>query len=169
MNRTQKKEWVESMNGVFSSTGVVIVTHYKGLNVAEISELRNNIRDAGASFKVTNNLLTKIALAGSPYESLRDLFVGPTAIAYAEDPVAAAKAIALFAKENEKLVMVGGAFGDTILDEAGVKKLATMASLDEIRAKIVALINTPATRIAGVTQAPAGQIARVIGAFAAKG
>lgn len=169
MQRAAKTEWVKSVHDIFSTTDIVIITHYKGLSVAEISELRGQAREAGASFKVTKNRLAKLSLKDTQYEGLSEHFNGPTAIAYANDPVAAAKVIATFAKKNEKLVMLGGAFGEHQLDEAAIKQLATMPSLDELRGKLVALINTPATRLAGVLQAPAGQLARVCGAYGAQG
>lgn len=168
MNRTDKQTWVESANEIFNGAEIVIVAHYQGLTVAEMSDLRNQVREAGAGFKVTKNRLTKRALKDTQYEGLSDMFSGPTAVAFANDPVAAAKVIAKFAKGNDKLKMLGGAFGDNTLDEAAIKHLATMPSLDELRGKIVALLNTPATRIAGVLQAPAGQLARVFGAYGAQ-
>jgi large subunit ribosomal protein L10 len=168
MDRAQKQELVKELHGVFDNAGVVVVTHYSGLNVAEITRLRNELRDTGASFKVTKNRLTKLALEGTSKTPLSDLFEGPTAIGYSEDPVSAPKAIANFAKSNENLVILGGMMGDVVLDEGGVKELAALPSLDELRAKLVGMISTPATRIAGVLQAPAGQVARVIGAYGAK-
>lgn len=168
MNRTQKKEWIESANAKFKDAAIVLVAHYKGLTVAEITDLRVKVRAAGAGFKVTKNLLAKRALSETTYEKISSLFKGPTAIAYANDPVAAAKVMHEFAKKNGKLVLVGGAFGDTVLDQAAIGQLAVLPSLDELRAKILALLNTPATRIAGVLQAPAGQLARVFNAYATK-
>jgi large subunit ribosomal protein L10 len=168
MNRTQKQEWIESVNSNVKDAGILLVAHYKGLTVAEMTNLRVAVRKTGAGFKVTKNLLAKRAIAGTQYEKLSHLFKGPTAVAYATDPVSAAKALAEFAKKNEKLVLVGGAFGETILDKAAIQQLATLPSLDELRAKIIALLQTPATRIAGVLQAPAGQLARVFGAYATK-
>lgn len=168
MNRAEKKEWISDANGLFGGAEIVIVAHYQGLTVAEMSKLRGQVRTAGASFRVTQNRLTKLALAGTQYEALKDLFTGPTAVAFSNDPVAAAKVIAGFSKDNEKLKLVGGAFGKQVLSQADIKQLATLPSLDELRAKILALINTPATRIAGVLQAPAGQLARVFGAYATK-
>lgn len=168
MNRTQKKEWIESTNAHVKDAGILLVAHYKGLTVAEMTNLRIAVRKTGAGFKVTKNLLAKRAIAGTQYEKLTHLFKGPTAVAYATDPVSAAKALAEFAKKNEKLVLVGGAFGETILDKAAIQQLATLPSLDELRAKIIAILQTPATRIAGVLQAPAGQLARVFGAYANK-
>ena len=168
MNRTQKQEWIESTNSSVKDAGILLVAHYKGLTVAEITALRVAVRNTGAGFKVTKNLLAKRAIAGTQYEKLSHLFKGPTAVAYAADPVSAAKALSEFAKKNEKLVLVGGAFGETILDKAAIQQLATLPSLDELRAKIIAILQTPATRIAGVLQAPAGQLARVFGAYASK-
>ena len=168
MERTKKQEWIADANQNFSGAGILIVTQYKGLTVAQLDNLRARIRKAGASFKITKNRLTKIALKGTAYESLSDKFVGPTAVAWAQDPVSAAKAIAEFAKDNDKLVLVGGAFGEKILSEAEIQTLAKLPSLDELRASLIALIMTPATRIAGVTQAPAGQLARVFGAYGKK-
>lgn len=168
MDRAQKTELVTSLNGVFADAGVVVVTHYIGLSVPEMSDLRARMADAGASFKVTKNRLAKLALEGTPASGISELFQGPTAIAYSNDPVAAPKVAAGFAKENEKLVILGGTMGETVLDANGVKALASLPSLDELRGKIVGMLNTPATQIAGVLQAPAGQVARVLGAYAAK-
>lgn len=168
MDRAQKTELVTSLNGVFADAGVVVVTHYIGLSVPEMSDLRARMADAGASFKVTKNRLAKLALEGTPASGVSELFQGPTAIAYSNDPVAAPKVAAGFAKENEKLVILGGTMGETVLDANGVKALASLPSLDELRGKIVGMLNTPATRIAGVLQAPAGQVARALGAYAAK-
>lgn len=167
MDRTQKEDLVASMHQSFSDAELVVVTHYIGLSVAEITDLRAQVREAGASFKVTKNRLTKLALAGTKFEGLSDMFTGPTAIAYSEDPVAAAKATAAFAKKNDKLVILGGALGENMLDDAGVKELASMPSLDELRGKIIGLVQAPATKVAGVLQAPAGQLARVCGAYGA--
>ncbi len=169
MDRTEKQQWVSDMQESSADSQILIVTHYKGLTVAEMSELRGKVRALGVSFKVTKNSLAKRAFAGTGYEALNEHFSGPTAVAYSTDPVAAAKVIAEFSKDNEKLVLLAGAFGETILDANGIKELAKMPSLDELRAKIVSLLKTPATRIAGVTQAPAGQLARVFGAYGASG
>lgn len=169
MDRAQKEELVAELNGVFNSTGVVVVAHYKGLTVPEVSDLRDKIAEAGANFKVTKNRLTKLALQGTQCEGISDLFTGPTAIAYSDDPVAAPKVVQAFAKDNDKLIVLGGTLGETVLDADGVKSLASMPSLDELRAKIVGMINTPATRTAQVLSAPAGQLARVFGAYAAQG
>ena len=168
MNREEKAELVASMNELFGGATAVVVTHYKGLTVADMGALRDKAREAGASFKVTKNRLTRLALEGTPYEGLADYFTGPTAIAWSDDPVSAAKVCVDFAKTNDKLVVVGGGMGSTVLDPNGVKALATMPSLDELRAKLVGMIQTPATRIAAVTAAPAGQLARVFNAYAQK-
>jgi len=169
VDRIQKEEQVRDLNSVFSETGIVVVTHYSGMTVNDMVTLRSQMREAGASFRVTKNRLTKLALDGTPCDGIKDLFSGPTAIAYSDDPVAAPKVVANYAKENEKLVILGGVMGDRVLDVDGVKQLAELPSLDELRGKIVGMISTPATRIAGVTQAPAGQLARLLGAYAAKG
>ena len=168
MDRTQKAEVVTSLNQVFSDTGVVVVTHYQGMTVAQMSDLRVRMAEAGASFKVVKNRLVKLALGGTDAAGIQDLFSGPTAIAFSDDPVAAPRVVATYAKENEKLIILGGTMGDNVLDPSGVKALAELPSLDELRAKIVGMIQTPATRVAGVLQAPAGQLARVMGAYAAK-
>lgn len=168
MDRAEKKELVAHLNGVFGEATVVVVAHYSGLTVAQMTDLRTRMLDAGASFKVTKNRLAKLALEGTPLEGIFDLFTGPTAIAYSNDPVAAPKVAAAFAKENDKLVILGGAMGDTVLNADGVKVLASLPSLDELRAKLVGMIQTPATRIAGVLQAPGGQLARVLNAYATK-
>ena len=164
MDRVAKEQLVSDLHSVFEGSQSVVVTHYIGLSVSEMGDLRGQMREAGASFKVTKNRLTRLALAGTKFEGLSDLFTGPTAIAYADDPVAAAKAVVGFSKKNEKLVVLGGAIGEEKLDVEGVKALATLPSLDELRAKLVGLLSTPATRVAGVLQAPAGQVARVISA-----
>ncbi|GAA6157822.1 50S ribosomal protein L10 [Pyruvatibacter sp.] len=169
MERAEKDALVSTLNGVFSDAGVVVVTHYSGLNVAELSELRRDMAEAGASFRVTKNRLAKRALEGTPASEITDLFTGPTAIGVSEDPVAAPRILAKFAKANDKLIIRGGIMGDTVLDETGVKALADLPSLDELRGKIVGMLNTPATRIAGVLAAPGGQVARVIAAKAEQG
>ncbi|MBB4212402.1 LSU ribosomal protein L10P [Rhodothalassium salexigens DSM 2132] len=168
MDRAQKRELVSDLHDVFSSAGVVVVTHYSGLSVAQMTDLRSRMRDAGASFKVTKNRLTRLALADTPVESVSDLFTGPTAIGVSDDPVAAPKVLAKFAKENDKLIILGGALGETRLDEAGVKALAELPSLDELRGKLVGLLQTPASRVAQVLQAPGGQVARVLSAYSEK-
>jgi large subunit ribosomal protein L10 len=168
VDRTQKKELIAELHRVFEETSIVIVAHNNGLTVAQMTDLRRKMRQAGASFKVTKNRLTRLALDGTAYATLSGLFTGPTAIATAKDPVAAAKVAVEFAKGNDKLVILGGAFGDKQLDIGSIKTLAELPSLDALRAKIVGMVQTPATRIAGVLQAPAGQIARVLSAHAEK-
>ena len=168
MDRAEKREFVTGLNEVFKSTGSVVVAHYAGLTVANMNDLRSKMRAAGGTVKVAKNRLAVIALQGTDSEKMGDLFKGQTLIAYSDDPVAAPKVASDFAKANDKLVILGGAMGATALDADGVKALATMPSLDELRAKIVGMINTPATRIAGVLQAPAGNLARVFGAYARK-
>ena len=169
MDRGQKEELVASMHQTFEDSAMVVVTHYSGLTVAELGVLRREMRAAGASFKVTKNRLTRRAIEGTKYSPLSDMFTGPTAIAYSDDPVAPARVAVKFAKSNDKLVVIGGALGDEILDVAGIKALASLPSLDELRAKIVGMISTPATRIVGILQAPGGQVARVISVKASQG
>ena len=169
MDRARKEELVTELSQSFAEAALVVVTQQTGLTVSESTELRSRMREAGAGYKVTKNRLAKLALAGTPYEPITDLFSGPTAIAYSADPVAAARVAVNYAKENDKLTVVGGAMGDTLLDEGAVKALASLPSLDELRGKLVGMLNTPATRVAGVLQAPAGQVARVIGAYANQG
>jgi len=168
MDRAQKKELVAELNDVFAKTSVVVVTRNLGLTVAQSTELRTKMRDAGATYKVAKNRLAKLAVEGTPYAPLSDMLTGPTALATSADPVAAAKAAIDFAKTNEKLEIVGGAMGDTLLDADGIKALAALPSLDELRAKIVGLVQAPATKLAQIAQAPAAQLARVFGAYAAK-
>ena len=168
MDRTEKKEAVASLNEVFKKTSVVVVAHYSGLTVAQMQTLRRQMRQAGASVQVAKNRLAKIALEGTDVASIGSLMKGPTLIAYSDDPVAAPKAAVAFAKDNDKLVILGGAMGATALNTEGVKSLATMPSLDELRAKLVGLIQAPATKVVQIVQAPAGQLARVFGAYAAK-
>ena len=168
MDRAEKRELVTGLNEAFQNAGSVVVAHYAGITVAQMNDLRSKMRAAGGTVKVAKNRLAKIALQGTGSEGIVDLFTGQTLIAYSEDPVAAPKVASDFAKGNDKLVILGGAMGTTALDAEGVKALATMPSLDELRAKIVGMIQTPATRIAAVVQAPAGQLARVFGAYARK-
>jgi len=166
VDRAQKSEMVSTLNDVFSDTGVVVVAHYSGLSVHELTTLRSRMKNAGASLKVAKNRLVKIALKGTDAEHISDLFQGPTVIAYSSDPVAAPKIASEFAKTNDKFVVLGGAMGKTNLDAKGVEALASLPSLDELRGRLVGMIQTPATRIAGVLQAPGGQLARVFGAYA---
>ena len=168
MDRVQKAESVEELNSLFADAGAVIVAHYSGMTVAQMGELRSRLRAAGASFKVAKNRLAKRALEGTPAAGIGHLFNGPTGIAYSKDPVAAPKILVAYAKDNEKLVILGGAAVGAVLDLKGVKTLAELPSLDQLRGKILGLLQAPATKIAGVLQAPAGQLARVISAYANK-
>jgi large subunit ribosomal protein L10 len=168
VDRAEKKLCVDSLAGVFKSTSVVVVAHYSGLTVAQMQNLRKQMRAAGATVQVAKNRLVKIALQGSDVASISGLMRGPTLIAYSDDPVAAAKVAVAFAKDNDKLVILGGAMGKTALNLEGVKSLATMPSLDELRAKLVGLIQAPATKLAQLTTAPAAKLARVIAAYAEK-
>lgn len=168
MDRAEKRELVGTLNTAFKDAGVIVVAHYQGLTVAELQAYRARIREAGGKVKVAKNRLAKLALQGTDAEHIADLFKGPTVIAYSADPVAATKATVDYAKGNDKLVILGGAMGRTNLNPDGVKALATMPSLDELRASLVGMIKTPATRIAQVVNAPAGQLARVFGAYAKK-
>ncbi len=168
MNRAEKAESIETLKGVFADAGAVVVTHYMGLTVAEMTDLRLRLRKEGAAIKVVKNTLAQKALAGSLGEKGDALFTGPVAIAYAPDPVSAAKVAAQFAKENDKFTLVGGFMGAEVLDQNAVKALATLPSLDELRGKLIGLLQAPATKVAGVVQAPAAQLARVFSAYGAK-
>jgi large subunit ribosomal protein L10 len=166
VERAQKQKLVETLQQDLAGVGCVVVTHQSGLSVAEATQLRRQVRDAGASFKVTKNRLALRALPGTDYAPLAPLFKGPTAIAFSQDPIAAAKAIVAFANRNDKLRIIGGGLPGQRIDEGGVRELASLPSLDELRAKLIGLISAPATRLATVLQAPAGQVARVLAAFA---
>lgn len=166
MDRAAKRELATTLNDVFTSTSVVVVAHYSGLSVADMQKLRAQMKQAGATVKVAKNRIAKIALEGTEVASISELLQGPTLLAYSDDPVAAPKAAVDFAKTNDKLVILGGAMGATALNPDGVKALATMPSLDELRAKLVGLIQAPATKIAQLQTAPAAKLARVFGAYA---
>jgi large subunit ribosomal protein L10 len=168
MDRAQKQVAIETLKGVFDGAGAVVVTHYMGLTVAEMTDLRGRLRVEGAQLQVVKNTLVQKALAGSVGEAGDALFKGPVAIAYAPDAVSAAKVATQYAKDNEKFTVVGGLMGLQVLDQASIKALASLPSLDQLRAKIIGLLQAPATKIAGIMQAPAGQLARVVGAYAAK-
>ena len=168
MDRAQKAAAVAELKQTFSSVGVVVVTRNLGMTVAQSTRLRNAMREAGAAYKVSKNNLAKIALDGTDYLSLGDMLTRPVGLATSADPVAAAKVAVEFARAVDKFEIVGGAMGSTALDVAGVQALATLPSLDELRAKIVGLIVAPATKLATITQAPAAQIARVLAAYAEK-
>jgi large subunit ribosomal protein L10 len=169
VERAAKSELVSTLNDVFKNTNVVVVAHYAGLTVADMQNLRAQMKQAGATVKVAKNRLAKIALEGTDVASISDLLKGPTLIAFSSDPVAAPKVAVNFAKANEKLVILGGAMGATTLNVDGVKALAILPSLDELRAKLVGLIQAPATKVATVVNAPAAKLARVFGAYAKTG
>lgn len=165
----EKRDFVASLAAVFAETSMVVVTRNDGLTVADVTDLRRKVRAAGATYKVAKNRLATLALDGTQFDGIAPLLKGPTALAWSADPVAVAKVIVEFAKTNDKLVLLGGALGSQVLNADGIKALAELPSLDTLRAQLVGLISTPATRIAGVTQAPAGQLARVFGAYAKTG
>ena len=168
MDRSQKADLVAELKDVFTETSVVVVTRNLGLSVAQSTDLRLKMRDAGAQFKVAKNRLALIALEGTKYGPIGDMLTGPTALATSIDPVAAAKVAVEFAKTNDRLEIVGGAMGDTVLDVAGIKALAELPSLDQLRGTLVGLIQAPATKIARIVSEPGAMIARVTGAYAAK-
>lgn len=169
MDRTQKQNAVGELKDIFTSASTVVVTHYRGMTVGEISELRNKARDNGTKIKVTKNTLAKIASNDTDFSDLNNFFEGPTAIAYSDDAVAAAKTVVDFAKENEKLVIIGGAFGGNTMDDGEVKKLASTPSLDSSRGKIVGLLTAAAGNVARVVQTPGGNVARVLSARSEQG
>ncbi len=168
MDRAQKAEAVAALKQTFEETAVVVITRNLGMSVAQSTALRGRMRDAGASYKVAKNTLALIAAEGTTYASISNLLTGPTGIATSTDPVAAAKAAVDFAKTTDRFEIVGGAMGDTVLDVNGVKALAELPSLDELRGTIIGLIQAPATKIARTINEPGAQLARVFGAFAAK-
>lgn len=169
MDRAAKSELVAALHDVFSETGVVVVAHYSGLTVAQMTDYRSRVKAVGGKVKVAKNRLAKLALQDTPASGIADLFTGPTCIAYSQDPVAAAKVAVGYAKENEKLVILGGAMGETVLDANAVKALAELPSLDELRAKLIGLLNAPATKIARTVKEPGATLARVIQAKASAG
>ena len=168
MDRTEKREFVAVLASVFAETSFVLVTRNAGMTVAEVTKLRRQMRDAGATFKVAKNRLTALALDGTRFEGIKPLLKGPTALAWSRDPVAVAKTAVEFARTNEKFVVLGGSIGNQTLDAAGVKALSELPSLETLRAKLLGMIQTPGTRIAGILQAPGGQLARVLAAYAKK-
>lgn len=169
MDRAKKKQLIDSLHAALADTQVVVLTHQTGMTVEEVTDLRRQMRAAGANFRVTKNKLAQRSLEGTPFVGLKALFKGPSAIAFSRDPVAAAKVAVAYAEKNDKLKLVAGALGDRALDIAGIKALASLPSLDQLRGKIVGLLQAPATKIAGVLQAPAGQLARVVAAHARSG
>ena len=169
VDRAAKQEAINELNGVFKTSNVVVVAHYSGLTVAQMQQLRRQMRQAGGQVKVAKNRLAKIALKDTDAASIADLLKGPTVLAYSGDPIAAPKVATDFAKANEKFVILGGSMGKTALDPNAVKALASLPSLDELRAKIVGLIQAPATKLAQLANAPAAKVARVVQAYANKG
>ncbi len=169
MDRTEKTELVKSLVSDFNSSEVIVVAHYTGLNVSEMENLRVQMKQAGGQVKVAKNRLAKLALKETQNADISELFKGPTLVAYSNDPVTAPKIAVNFAKGNEKLVILGGAMGETELDADGIKSLASMPTLDELRAKIAGLLTRPSANIAAILQAPGGQVARVISAYSDKG
>ena len=168
MDRTEKREFVTELNQALAATSMVVVTRNAGLTVAEVTDLRRKMGAAGATYKVAKNRLTNLALDGTPFGGIKSMLTGPIALAYATDPVAVAKTAVEFAKTNEKFVVVGGSLGAQKLDANGIKALSELPSLDTLRAGLLGLLAAPATKVAGVLQAPAGQLARVFGAYAKK-
>jgi large subunit ribosomal protein L10 len=166
VNRTEKAELIETLQSAFNESSTIVVAHQVGMTVAESGDLRRKMREAGAGFKVTKNRIAKLALKGTRFEDLDSMFTGPTAVGMSQDPVAAAKVIVDYAKGNKKITIIGGSMDGKILDQAGIEALAKMPSLDELRGKLVGLVQAPAAKMARVTQAPAGKLARVIQARA---
>jgi large subunit ribosomal protein L10 len=166
VERAAKAELVTVLQQVFESAGVVVVTHYSGLSVAQMTDYRNRMRAAGGSVKVAKNRLAKIALKDTNFGDISELLKGPTCLSYSDDPIAAAKIAVEYAKGNDKLVILGGAMGNSVLDADGVKALASLPSLYELRGKLVGLIQAPATKIARIAKEPGGQLARVLSAKA---
>lgn len=169
MDRAAKSELVATLHDVFKDTGVVVVAHYSGLTVAQMTDYRTRVKAAGGQVKVAKNRLAKLALQDTQASEIANLFKGPTCIAYSQDPIAAAKVAVGYAKENDKLVILGGAMGNTVLDANAVKALAELPSLDELRAKLLGLLSAPATKIARTVKEPGAQLARVIQAKASAG
>jgi large subunit ribosomal protein L10 len=168
VDRAQKRQLVSTLNEAWKDTGVMVIAHYKGMTVAQMTEFRKQMKQAGGAVKVAKNRLAKLALAGTQSEGVVDLLKGQTCIAYSADPVSAAKVSVKYAKENDKLVILGGAMGKTVMDVNAVKALADLPSLDELRAKLIGLVQAPATKIARILKEPGGMLARVIQAQGAK-
>jgi large subunit ribosomal protein L10 len=168
VDRTEKEAVVANLRHAFDDATLIVITQQSGLTVGEVSDLRRQMRAAGATYRVAKNRLTKRALEGTKFQALQPLFTGPTAIAYSADPVAAARVCIEFAKKNEKLTVVGGALGGEELDTGRIKYLAQLPSLDELRARLIGVVQAPATKLAGVIQAPAAQLARVFSAYGSK-
>jgi len=159
MNKEQKKNYITEMSAHFEKSEAVIVTHYQGLTVSQLDDLRKKMREYGIKFKITKNRITKLALENTKMKDISNLFNGPTAVAISEDAITSAKILTKFSKENEKLKILGGIMGSDILDVAGVQNVATLPSLEEARAKIVGILRSPAQKIASILLAPASKIA----------
>jgi large subunit ribosomal protein L10 len=168
VDRIEKKDMVASLHTEFANANTVVVVHYRGMTVEQLTELRKKMRVLGATLRITKNNLARLAVKGTQYEKLADMFVGPTAVAFSQDPVAAAKGVVEFTKNTENLIIVGGAANDDVMGPERVLALAKLPSLDELRAKLIGMITTPATRIACILQAPGAQIARVLNAYSQK-
>jgi len=168
VDRTQKRELVSTLNEQWKRSGVIVVAHYKGMTVAEMTEFRKRMKDAGGAVKVAKNRLAKLALKDTDVETIADLLNGQTCVAYSQDPIGAAKVSVTYARENEKLVILGGAMGATRLDAGGVKALADLPSLDQLRGKLIGLLQAPAAKIARILNEPGGMLARVLAARGAQ-
>ncbi len=168
MDRAGKKELIDTLQASLKDTGTIVVAHYAGMTVAQMNDFRGRVKAAGGTVKVTKNRLAKLSLKDTNASGIIDLFKGPTLVAYSQDPVAAASAAVKYAKVNDKLVILGGTMGGTVLDPQGVKALADLPSLDELRARLAGLLNAPATKIARILMEPGAQLARVVQAKAAK-
>ena len=168
MDRAQKRELVTQLNEQWKSSGVLVVAHYKGMTVAQMTDFRKRMKDAGGSVKVAKNRLAKLALKDTDAEAIADLLKGQTCVAYSEDPVSAARISVKYSRENDKLVILGGTMGKTVMDVNAVKALADLPSLDELRAKLIGLLQAPATKIARVLKEPGAMLARVVQAQGAK-
>jgi large subunit ribosomal protein L10 len=164
VDRAQKRELVTKLNEEWKSSGVLVVAHYKGMTVAQMTDFRKRVKEAGGVVKVTKNRLAKLALEGTDVEAVSDLLKGQTCVAYSDDPISAAKVSVKYARENDKLIILGGAMGKTRLDSNGVKALADLPSLDELRGKLIGLLQAPAGKIARIVKEPGGMLARVLAA-----
>ena len=159
MNKEQKKQYIDEMSKHFDKSEAVIVTHYQGLTVSQLDDLRKKMREHGIKFKITKNRITKLALEKTKCKDISNLFSGPTAVALSEDAITSAKILSKFSKENENLKILGGIMGNDILDVAAVQNVATLPTLDEARAKIVGILRSPAEKIVSILLAPASKIA----------
>ena len=168
VDRATKKEFVVSLRSALDTAGLVVVAQQKGLTVAEVGDLRKKMRSEGASYKVAKNTLARLAVQGTKFAGLESMLSGPTSLAYSQDPIAAAKILVQYAKQNDKIVVLGGCLNGEVLTAEGVNHLAMLPSLDELRGKLVGLLVAPATRLATLSQAPAAQLARVLNAYATK-